>query len=105
MSEGFLIEDLAYVYSDDIDAYEQGIFNESYLKPLQGKYALVEKFLYTYDPNNAVSVNTIGNKNIIGSISINEEHLNVLSNNASFIQKEVGCHYIVEDNTLILVLI
>lgn len=101
-----VITDLDYVYSDNIDLFDQEvILNESYLAPLQDKYLLVEKFLYTYNPNVIALGNSVRDYDGVQSISLDEEQIPLILKNTEFIEKEVGCHYLLEGNDLTLILI
>jgi hypothetical protein len=101
-----LIEDLSYIYSDNINLFEQDVtLNESYLAPLQDKYLLVEKFLYTYNPDVIALGNSVNDCDGIKSISLDEEQVPIILEHAEFIKTEVGCHYLIEGNDLTLILI
>lgn len=106
LNEGFaLIESLNYVYCDNIDAFDKVILSESYLQPLQDKYLLIEKFLYTYNPNVIALGNSFGYpSHSMISLSLDEEQIPTILKNTKFIEEEVGCHYLIDGNNLTLVL-
>jgi len=100
-----LIENLDYVYSNDMDQFDTEItLNEEYLAPLQEKYLLIEKFLYTYNPNIITLGNSVEEYDGIFSLSLNEEQLSIILKNTDFIENEMDCNYLIENNNLTLML-
>lgn len=100
-----MIENVTYVYSDNIDLFNQEVtLNESYLAPLQDKYLLIEKFLFTYNPNVVALGNSVRDYSGIQSISLDEEQIPTILKNFKFVEEEVGCHYLLDGNDLTLIL-
>jgi hypothetical protein len=96
-----IIEDLAYVFSDDVQSFGNTINeSEEYIMALQDKYLLIDKLLYTYNPN----VNFGSPDYHTGSLSLNEEQIPIILKNTEFIENELGCHYLLENDKLTLVL-
>jgi hypothetical protein len=101
-----LIEDLDYVFSNNIDSFlKQNVLNEAYLTPLQEKYLLVEKFLYTYNPNVIALGNSFDHTSqCVKSLSLDEEQISVILEHSEFIEEEVGCNYFIDGYNLTLII-
>lgn len=98
-----IIESLEYVFSDNIEMFSH-VINESeqYLAPLQEKYLLIEKLLYTYNPNVIALGNSVMDYSGIKYLSLDEEQVLLVIDNAKFIEEDLGCNYLIENNDLIL---
>ncbi len=95
-----VIEDLSYIFSNNLNIIEtEHSLNESNLKAIQEDYMFIEKLLYIYNPNNMVDLTNRDSENsYVKSLSLSEEQVSIILKNSKFIEEELNCYYVVEDN-------
>jgi hypothetical protein len=100
-----IIEDMEYVFSNNIESFGN-IINESKqdLDQLQDKYLLLEKLLYTYNPEAIALGNSVMDYKGIDSLSLDEEQIPIVLKNTEFIEEELNCNYMIEGFNLTLAL-